>query len=478
MNTEDNAMYTTFHTMTRQRGAATLVVAIILLLAMTMMTFFGVRVGVTEQRIAANDMRAKQALAVAEALVENGIAYLDHNKAVISKPFTGTAPDNDPHSWLNGRWQSCASTAVPCGYGTTNHGYVCTGLISAPPCGNGTTNIYDKPWLFYMPPAGQIAPVSDNIIYTAAYTESVSFVTPNKPNKGTAAVPPVDPFPEIHIIANVTPGADPLAGSAVIRQIVQDFSLLNNVPRVPIASGGVIELKGGTSVYGDPNPDRLFYTSLGSGMPLSLWSGSGVTITSAAAATCQPAAPNCTGTNKLSSRLSSADPKKPDGLDNVGDIVANDGKFPLDLFEHIFGVRDTDAVRIIKTRSTVLTNCDDLTSDSSGLFWITGSCSIGSIGSQKTPAILVVDGAEVSMVASGVFYGIIYFRNDGVAGGKVTLGGSAVLHGGLAAQFAPEYTMTGNPTFRYLDFSSQRPTRRNVFAKGFAKVPGGWLDQL
>ncbi len=220
-------MYTTFHTMTRQRGMATLVVAIILLLAMTMMTFFGVRVGVTEQRIAANDMRAKQAMAVAEALVENGIAFLENNKAFINKPFN----DPDADGWLNGaRWQSCTNTTITV------------------PCGNGTANVYNNTWLFYTPPTGQIASVSSGI-YPAAYTERVSFVTPNR---GTVAAPVVAAYPAIHVIADVTPGTDTLAGSAQVKQIVQSFPFAKTSAENAIASPGTMGLSGNYNLWGNP----------------------------------------------------------------------------------------------------------------------------------------------------------------------------------------------------------------------------------
>ncbi len=222
-------MYATFHTMTRQRGAATLVVAIILLLAITMMTFFGVRVGVTEQRIAANDVRAKQAMAVAEALVENGIGYLENNKAFI--------PDAvNTGGWLlattSPRWLPCTNT-------------------TALPCGNGTANVYNSTWLYYTATATQIPSVSDNIIYTAAYTESVSFVTPDRRITG-APNPAVAAYPEIHIIANVTPGTDTLAGSAQVKQIVKSFPFTKTSGENAIASLGTMGLSGNYKIWGNP----------------------------------------------------------------------------------------------------------------------------------------------------------------------------------------------------------------------------------
>lgn len=56
-----------------QRGAATLVTSLILLLGITLVAFSSARVGVVEQRIAANDYRAKQALHAAQGALERAV---------------------------------------------------------------------------------------------------------------------------------------------------------------------------------------------------------------------------------------------------------------------------------------------------------------------------------------------------------------------------------------------------------------------
>ncbi len=428
-------------TLKRQRGMATLAVGLILLIAMTILTFNVAKVGGVEQRISANDVRTIAAHEAAQAGIEQAIAYLNANLPQIDSAADARTNPAVPAGWRNSagspRWRLC----------TTSEREL--------PCGDGQNNRYGNTWLT------TATTLPHQISMPGSpYTTTVHYLT-----ESTAAdVVDVRHQPRIIIIASAAPAptSDPLAGSAVIQQIVQDFSLLN-APRVPIASGGAIDLIGNVSLYGDPNPDRLFYTTLGSNKPLSLWSKQAVTV-GGSAKTCRPG-PTCTGEDKLSD-------KNTDG----GDIVRNDSKFPSDLFEHIFGIPDANAVSLIKPKSTVLSDCSSLTGASSGLFWITGNCSIGDdIGSEEAPAIIVMDGGSIS-INGGAFYGIIYLRNSASAGGVVKLAGGPVLYGGLAAQFAPTYDMGGTPTFRYLDFSRNRPTRMNVFAKGFAKVPGGWLD--
>ncbi|WP_440940882.1 pilus assembly PilX family protein, partial [Immundisolibacter sp.] len=53
-----------------QRGVATLVVAMVLLIAATFLTFFAARIGIQEQRMAGNDARQKEAFETAEALMD------------------------------------------------------------------------------------------------------------------------------------------------------------------------------------------------------------------------------------------------------------------------------------------------------------------------------------------------------------------------------------------------------------------------
>jgi len=60
----------------KQRGAATLITSLILLVAMTIITIFAARSALMEQKIFANEFRSKQAFEAAEAGLGYAIAYL------------------------------------------------------------------------------------------------------------------------------------------------------------------------------------------------------------------------------------------------------------------------------------------------------------------------------------------------------------------------------------------------------------------
>lgn len=85
-----------------QRGAATLVTSLILLLGITLVAFSSARVGVVEQRIAANDYRAKQALHAAQGALE---------RAVYSSNVT--APALSPTT-TRGTLSGVTTTTAPC----------------------------------------------------------------------------------------------------------------------------------------------------------------------------------------------------------------------------------------------------------------------------------------------------------------------------------------------------------------------------
>ncbi|MFG1487875.1 PilX N-terminal domain-containing pilus assembly protein [Oceanospirillum sp. HFRX-1_2] len=62
-----------------QSGMATLMFAVVLLIALTVITFLSAKTLLTEQAISANEYRSKEVSYAAEAALEYGIAWLDSN---------------------------------------------------------------------------------------------------------------------------------------------------------------------------------------------------------------------------------------------------------------------------------------------------------------------------------------------------------------------------------------------------------------
>lgn len=212
-----------------QRGAATLVTSLILLLAITLVTFSAARVGVTEQRTSTNDMRAKTAQDVANAGVEYGIAYLNKNHGLINVVGSnGWGPGGSSGA----TWQPCTNqTALPCGDGSTN-------IYNA--AGPGFTN-----WLYYTVPTGNLAQPSD------AYSYTVNYLSPcaNNPCTGNNIIPVQDPT--VVVIAQATNANDPLAARAISQRVVRNASGLGRIPHAPIMAAGTVNLLGTMDIWGN-----------------------------------------------------------------------------------------------------------------------------------------------------------------------------------------------------------------------------------
>ncbi len=78
----------------RQRGSATLVVALILLIVTSMITLYGARSSLMEQRISSNDYRASRLAEVADAGIDHGIAWLATNSNNVAWLVETAAPYN------------------------------------------------------------------------------------------------------------------------------------------------------------------------------------------------------------------------------------------------------------------------------------------------------------------------------------------------------------------------------------------------
>lgn len=100
-----------------QRGVATLSTALILLLAITLMTFSAARVGVVEQQIAANDYRARQALHAAEGGLERAVYRSNAVTPVLSTEYADVLPGS-------------TTTTTPCTVAGICYSYIYTSVLA------------------------------------------------------------------------------------------------------------------------------------------------------------------------------------------------------------------------------------------------------------------------------------------------------------------------------------------------------------
>lgn len=210
-----------------QRGAATLIVALVLLIALTLVTFSTARIGVSEQRNSTNNVRSKAALDVAQAGLEQGLAYLNHNQSMIdSTGVGGWATPGGATLWL-----ACPVAGSP--------------PSKMPPCGDGIQNYNPGgpapgSWLYYSPLGGNIEQIPNS-----GYDASITYLTPSD----VTGTPRDDPT--IVIVSQATPTTDALAGDAIATLIVRRYSVLRNIPRATIIANSSVDLTGGVNIWGN-----------------------------------------------------------------------------------------------------------------------------------------------------------------------------------------------------------------------------------
>lgn len=491
----------------KQRGAATLFVAIILLLALTIVTFSAARIGVSEQRNSANDMRSKQAMEVALAGLEHGLAYLEKNRPKISST-SSTAPVGwmQPGSAL---WVACgASNASPCGDGATN----IYGTVN-PQVGGRNGN-----WLAY-------ASVGDvNAVQFPPgnkYKYDVSYLTPGfdiDPGPGVTLGPDNNPIIIIFSTATPTPDAttgvkDPLAGSASARMTVRGYSTLMNIPAAPLMAKGAVVgavTSGGnptgalippcspatqnpvsviTTITGSPPPPRggstttPTSTSCGVSSSTTITTVTGNTMTTLTTLGTAASPTWVGGATRTSAWLPGVQCNEPfpgEALISPNAPACPPLIMPTDPrpFRYVFGVPDTK-FQTIKDEFTP-TTCSDLPTQPAGRYWVTGGCTLTSstltssnVGTVDEPVILVVEDGDLTISGNIDFYGLIYVR-DPNRNRTITLTGSADLYGALVSD--RNIDIVGSFDVHY-DYDILRKAG-STSGGGFAKLTGGWRDQL
>ena len=413
-------------TIKNQLGVATLFVAVIILVIMTLMVIYAARVGLMEQRISSNDVRYKEAFAIADGGV-------DFATQLFAERFKGISDATD-------------NTAL-------------TALASQ------VTNELDG--------VPGPAPVIGNGTFTV-----------NVQNNST-------PGSVVYTFLSTGIGADGTANATVQRQISMSYLFGGSVPDVPIIVGGGVETGGNFNVSTNPNGG-------GDGVPVSVWSSGDIT-TSSSSATChaefydgnnaQCSNPsgndeNITRGTNPETASSTYDPSKPD-------LLPNDENFPSDLFEFVFGLNHDDYMvkkNEADSNGQMLTDCSDMVSlganagDSSPLWWIDGNCSFngGTVGSETSPVILVVEDGQLSITGNATFYGIIYLfdsdDNDAtLPNPSASLGGTTEIQGSFISDVGGA-AMSGSYSIVYNPNLIEAFSATNGSNYSFSYVPASWRD--
>lgn len=474
----------------RQRGVSTLVVAIVLLIGATFLTFFAAKVGMQEQRMSGNDARQKEAFATAEAGLDRAKAYLAANR----------------QDFATFGWTSCAGTETTL------------------PCGNGTTNQFGAAWSWVNLFTRSSGAVVTGLNWPASTADGPFILTQTAPG----AVSPTTSFQPV-VLAAQARSLDG-TGRAVVRQSMTRFMVAQPGPVPPIMAPSV-GLGGNFTVIGNPNHSlspTLDVTlancdSLsGSGQMVSIWSRTAVTL-SGSQQTCQAGSYRDPSSNARCIGPGIADPttgtvpqwnqcvcepnaneKSPYSSASVGtndDVVQNDATFPGDIFLYVFGRSKTAVKASAASQGRVLPNCSTLNASSTGLYWITGACDIAqnsTVGSRAAPVILVFEtsaefrgGSDVwGLVASADMERTVsnsptgpapyYYDTDFSSPSPATaaLHGTFTLHGALIVEGAvTQQGAAGNYNLLYDPCVFAAMGAGTAFDQ-YGPVAGSWNDAL
>lgn len=409
----------------RQRGVS-LIVTLMIVVLLSLLGLYGAGVLVLDTRSAANDFRAREAMAAAEAGTEQGLSLLNANR----KRFiaAGLNLDNDAAGTAEYAWVACGAADEWCkpvrSDDRTNWQYINVTALASQPSAlpGGDFRLY------------LLTPVPD--------------ADPDKANGSRL----------VYNVVAIGRSADGTS-TAVLKQGGYYYPLLLGHINTPLAAAGNVPLNGNYSIV--TNSDR---SNDGSNLPVSAWS-SGVVTPQGSFATCH------IGDFDDSCPFSSAISK----AGQSGEDLVTDPDFPADLFEFLFGVPAAE-YETIKEDAEVVADCNGLGPSSNGIIWVTGDCNLpnGDVGSAENPVFLVVEGAITSN-GSYDLYGLIYLFNLAGGAASAQFNGDYHIHGALFVHNTLSLNLTGNFVLEYdrevLDNLSNGPSGRAL-----ARIPGAWSD--
>lgn len=421
-----------------QGGYATLGIAVVLLLVLSLMTIYLTRSGIIDIRTSANKARYAQALTDAERKLETGLGWLSQSANRVT--LLAEAPLED--------WVPC-DTLTSLKVQALGNTWLCrTRQLDG--------NFAD----LSLSPPDTVGYVLATPAATDAIGETFTVVA-----EGYTA----DSY-------NADGTVNVQYGVAVVKQGVYFYSSNGGAANAPPMMGtGNIPLNGNFTVVANPN-------SGGKGVPVSVWSKTSIDVPSGSSATCQLgeyllADNNCTGTAVISSSAG----KGPD-------IVDNDSAFPTDVFQYVFGV-PSDAYGIVKAQAKNVTNCNGATlAGLTGTVWVTGPCTInGTVGTADAPLQLIVESGAFTMNANSTFYGLLFAFGPPQGSpttydaGAIKTNGGAKFYGSMISNDTTDMGLQINGTFDMIylkDVMDKISNPANTQFKTMARIPGSWADFL
>lgn len=524
----------------QQRGVATLLVTLSILIILTIIVLASSNVALFEQRTATNENRQRLSEQAAEYAVSLGGEFFKANVTKVSSSQT-----NGWRDAATARWVTCNGFTV--GSGVFNP-------CLAEPDATRRNELYvyqfggstEVPYESLVASAGQLSVMGDSATssgFDANATKVYALLCLIDATPGTTPECDADPGENAgNNIAITLVARSSLANenaTAEVKETWGTFTTFSVTSAMPLVAAGLVEGLGNATIVAAPNAG-------GTNVEGSIWSPQDVDVDATgtgigAVTTCHMGdylgdvdvselKTTCATTNDCGCdaggasdsflsghvgavKVENTDILDIDGNNNINPDYEDIQFFPgqkadgtqLDdatvdtddsLFEWIFNkdvvpegdvevpqncttsasfgsVTDCAVAALEEMGAEPIATCADLDSDSDGLYYVLGACSLPTqVGSPDNNAIVVVNNAA-TVTSNSLFYGMLFIRsynNSATFSGA----GTPQIFGALVVE--GDVNVSGNLTIVYTDTGAKQPGDPLPESTRFGRLSGSWFD--
>lgn len=471
----------------RQRGFLTVFTGIVILLMLTLMMIYAVRVGMEDQRISGNEVRQKLALHAAEAGIQHAKEFFIANSALVASDRIDKLPDGTD-GWLAPgaeRWLPCSEADLSAGRGE----HPCFAEPDLDRRANSYYYFYQGSNEVALQTDALLPGTTEKVTLHALLCKLVVSSFTNPPVQGCSKDPAL--ADEYHYMVTLLArgradcSGDVCGAEALVAEPMANYGVLSggNGAGVPLTTRTTWPPSGSAEIVPNPNGGGL-------GVPVSVWMNANpdcgtqavVDPSSGAWATCElhewyetdqvpenllcPGSCGCSVDESISYTHGTADV--------IGIDMDYDPEFPCDLFTFYFGIPKAN-YEAIKSQASVIDDCSELGPNSYGTYWATGpTCHIGAntvIGSPHAPVMLISAASETRFNGGTTLFGTFYLTDvedpnaTVTSSGNMTVYGAAIIDGTIGSY-------TG--TFQLIYVESV--ARIVAGTGGIGSLAGGWTD--
>ncbi len=409
----------------KQKGAAVLLVSIVLLIGVTLITIFAARVGVMDQRIAGNEYRHKEAFSAANAALDQGAAYLEEN--------------NELYESTHASWVACTG-----------------GLATKFPCqvvGSTVTDTYEFAYDGNLTTTNTIDPVETTVDLPNVASDSYMVFTTSVTignmitvlGTGESADGTGEAIAQLSYAKTTTIGIDRLPPVlAPVANLSGSFMIVAD-PQMNLIEGR--ECTDGRSAFEDPKnaTDISVWTTTATGAngnwTTCLTGDYQNSLGEECADVYDDSTPHATWTScTCNSVLSTGGGGGPADLDYDIRIEGSNSTtpFPASPLAYIFGTSDMGVISILADDSLTCAEAGANDYASQPFIFVTEDCSFSSIGTQLNPVFVVVNG-DLTISNNSDIWGIM------ISNGNITFNGNPMVHGSVVSE-DPTNLTNGNYT--------------------------------